>query len=37
MFSLTVYKPTEPWNSNKIVGQISPHKLQQIWAIRISE
>ena len=35
MFSLTVYKPTEPWNKNKIVGQKSPLKLQQIWAIRI--
>ena len=35
MFSLTVYKPTEPWNKNKIVGQKLPLKLQQIWAIRI--
>lgn len=31
MFSLTVYKPTEPWSKNKIVGQKSPFKLQQIW------
>ena len=35
MFSLTVYKPTEPWNKNKIVGQKLLLKLQQIWAIRI--
>ena len=35
MFLLTVYNPTEPWNKNKIVGQKSPLKLQQIWAIRI--
>jgi integrase len=35
MFTLTVYKPTEPWNKNKIVGQKLPLKLQQIWAIRI--
>jgi Phage integrase family. len=35
MFSLTVYKPTEPWNKNKIVGQKLPLKVQQIWAIRI--
>ncbi len=35
MFSLTVYKSTEPWNKNKIVEQKSPLKLQQIWAIRI--
>jgi integrase len=35
MFSLTVYKPTEPWNKNKIVGQKLPLKLQQIWTIRI--
>jgi hypothetical protein len=35
MFSLTVYKPTEPWNKNKIVGQKLSLKLQQIWAIRI--
>ena len=35
MFSLTVYKPIEPWNKNKIVGQKLPLKLQQIWAIRI--
>ncbi len=35
MCSLTVYKPNEPWNKNKIVGQKLPLKLQQIWAIRI--
>ena len=35
MFTLTVYKPTESWNKNKIVGQKLPLKLQQIWAIRI--
>ncbi len=35
MFTLTVCKPTEPWNKNKIVGQKLPLKLQQIWAIRI--
>jgi hypothetical protein len=35
MFTLTVYKPSEPWNKNKIVGQKLPLKLQQIWAIRI--
>jgi len=35
MFTLTVYKPTEPWNKNKVVGQKLPLKLQQIWAIRI--
>lgn len=35
MFTLTIYKPTEPWNKNKIVGQKLPLKLQQIWAIRI--
>lgn len=35
MFSLTVYKPIEPWNKNKIVAQKSPFKLQQIWATRI--
>jgi hypothetical protein len=35
MFTLTVYKPTEPWNKNKIVGKKLPLKLQQIWAIRI--
>ncbi len=35
MFTLTVYKPIEPWNKNKIVGQKLPLKLQQIWAIRI--
>ena len=35
MFSLTVYKPNEPWNKNKIVGQKLPLKLQKIWAIRI--
>jgi len=35
MFTLTVYKPSEAWNKNKIVGQKLPLKLQQIWAIRI--
>jgi len=35
MFTLTVYKPTEPWNKNKIIGQKLPLKLQQIWAIQI--
>jgi hypothetical protein len=35
MFTLTVYKPTEPWNKTKIVGQKLPLKLQQIWTTRI--
>lgn len=29
MFTLTVYKPTEPWNKNKIVGQKLPLKLHK--------
>jgi len=35
MFSLTVYKPREPWNKNKIVRQKLPLHRQPIWAIRI--
>ena len=35
MYTLTVYKLSEPCNKNKIVGQKLPLKLQQIWAIRI--
>src|SRR5665647_1840704 len=28
-------KPHEPWNKGKLVGQKSPLKLKDIWAIRI--
>jgi len=28
-------KPREPWNKGKLVGQKSPLKLKDIWAIRI--
>src|SRR6266850_8410678 len=30
-----VTKPGEPWNLGKLVGQKSPFKLKEIWAIRI--
>ena len=26
---------TEPWNKGKIIGQKSPLKLKEIWAIRV--
>ena len=31
----TVPKSCEPWNKSKLVGQKSPLKLKEIWAIRI--
>src|ERR1700733_6182605 len=34
----TAYLPTitrEPWNKGKLVGQKTPFKLKEIWAIRI--
>jgi integrase len=34
----TAYSPTitrEPWNKGKLVGQKTPFKLKEIWAIRI--
>jgi hypothetical protein len=27
--------PREPWNKGKLVGQKSPLKLKDIWAIRV--
>src|SRR6266702_2191861 len=30
-----VTKPREPWNKGKLVGQKTPFKLKEIWAIRI--
>lgn len=30
-----ISKVREPWNKRKLVGQKSPLKLKEIWAIRI--
>jgi hypothetical protein len=36
MYALLKYKPKQaPWNKDKLIGQKSPLKLQEIWAIRI--
>lgn len=36
MYALLKYKSKQsPWNKNKLIGQKSPLKLQEIWAIRI--
>lgn len=35
METIPVLKHREPWNKNKLVGQKSPLKLKEIWAIRI--
>ena len=36
MYQLLKYKSRPaPWNKNKLIGQKSPLKLQEIWAIRI--
>lgn len=29
------HKPSAPWNKGKVVGQKTPFKLKEIWAIRI--
>ncbi len=28
-------KPSEPWDKGKLVGQKTPFKLKEIWAIRV--
>ena len=33
--SSTSTQHTEPWNKHKIVGQKTPLKLQEVWAIRV--
>jgi hypothetical protein len=33
--AMATERPREPWNKGKIVGQKSPLKLKEIWAIRI--
>ena len=36
MYALLKYKSKQaPWNKDKLIGQKSPLKLQEIWAIRI--
>jgi hypothetical protein len=35
MYPIVEYRPCEPWNKGKLVGQKSPLKLKDIWAIRI--
>ncbi len=36
MYALLKYKPKQaPWDKDKLIGQKSPLKLQEIWAIRI--
>ncbi|MDO8714460.1 MAG: tyrosine-type recombinase/integrase [Polynucleobacter sp.] len=35
MESTCNHKPPTPWNKGKIVGQKTPFKLKEIWAIRI--
>ena len=35
MESTTVDTVREPWNKGKLVGQKTPFKLKEIWAIRI--
>ena len=35
MATFQIPQPFEPWNKGKIVGQKSPLKLKDIWAIRI--
>jgi hypothetical protein len=30
-----VCRPREPWNKGKLVGQKTPFKLKEIWAIRV--
>ena len=33
MYSLTVYKPTEPWNKNKIVWQKSMDFVTEVYKV----
>jgi integrase len=35
MYPIVEYRPREPWNKGKLVGQKLPLKLKDIWAIRI--
>lgn len=35
MYPIVEYRSREPWNKGKLVGQKSPLKLKDIWAIRI--
>lgn len=35
MYPIVEYRPREPWNKGKLVGQKMPLKLNQIWAIRV--
>ncbi|MFT7244302.1 MAG: integrase [Candidatus Azotimanducaceae bacterium] len=35
MYPIVEYRPREPWNKRKLVGQKSPLKLKDIWAIPI--
>lgn len=35
MYPIVEYRLREPWNKGKLVGQKSPLKLKDIWAIRI--
>jgi hypothetical protein len=35
MESTSALKTSSPWNKGKIVGQKTPFKLKEIWAIRI--
>jgi integrase len=35
MYPIVEYRAREPWNKGKLVGQKSPLKLKDIWAIRI--
>ena len=35
MYPIVEYRNREPWNKGKLVGQKSPLKLKDIWAIRI--
>ena len=32
MYPIVKYRPREPWNKGKLVGQKSPLKLKDIWA-----
>ena len=35
MYPIVEYRSREPWNKGKLVGQKTPLKLKEIWAIRI--